>query len=146
MNQQCSPNQFLVLEIYFGKIEDKSCNMVELDIQSEALHCVETVDLDCTIVWSSKTSFLQSKSTNVEIDTICWNLYLDGSNYKEDVGARSILMNPKGNWILVVSQLDFACINNTIEYEVILQSLPTEIDLKVKNIKVYNDSKIMFYP
>ena len=41
------------------------------------------------------------------------------------------------------SRLEFECTNNTAEYEALVQGLKKAIELKVKNLKVYGDSKIV---
>ena len=43
----------------------------------------------------------------------------------------------------MASQLEFACTNNTTEYEGLLQGLKKAIDMKVKNLKVFGDSQII---
>ena len=40
-------------------------------------------------------------------------------------------------------RLEFECTNNTAEYEALVQGLKKEIELKVKNLKVYGDSEIV---
>ena len=40
-------------------------------------------------------------------------------------------------------RLEFECINNTTEYEALIQGLKKAIEFKVKNLKVYGDSEII---
>jgi len=70
-------------------------------------------------------------------------LYFDGSNCLEGAGVGSILIDPEGNRNLMASQLEFACTNNTAEYEGLLQGLKKSIGMNVKNIKVFGDSQII---
>ena len=112
-------------------------------MQSEVLHCTWTIEIYYTIVDNSKTNFVESKSIDVALDTIFWNLYFYGSNWKECASVGSILMVLKGNRISMAIRMEFAWTNNTTKYELLLQGLWKEVDLKVKNIKLYGDSKIV---
>jgi ribonuclease HI len=40
-------------------------------------------------------------------------------------------------------RLEFECTNNTIEYEALVQGLKKDIDLGVKELKVFGDSEII---
>jgi ribonuclease HI len=53
------------------------------------------------------------------------------------------LVDPKKNKILIACRLEFECNNNVVEYEALIQGLRKEIDLGVKNMKVFGDSKII---
>lgn len=67
------PNEQVMLycsNTYFSEFNVQSCNAIEFDVPSKAIHCTQTIELDYTIVDSSKTNFIESKSTNVEIDMI----------------------------------------------------------------------------
>ena len=75
-------------------------------------------------------------------DELC-TLHFDGSKTKEDVSVKCILIDPKRNKTLIVCRLEFECANNVIAYEALIQALRKEIDLGVKNLKVFGDSKII---
>jgi len=72
-----------------------------------------------------------------------WVLYLDGSKCKEGAGAGCILTDPEGNKNLVACRLEFECTNNTTEYEALIQGLEKAIDLRVRKIKFFGDSKMV---
>ena len=55
-------------------------------------------------------------------------------------------MYPDGsrkNKHFISCRLEFECTNNTAEYEALIQVLKKAIEFKVKNLKVYGDSKII---
>lgn len=86
---------------------------------------------------------MDSSSIDIILDAIFWTLYFDGSNCFQGASVGSILINPQGNQHLMASQLEFACTNNTTEYERLLQGLKKAIGMNVKNIKVFGDSQII---
>ena len=59
----------------------------------------------------------------------------------EGSGASCVLIDPKINKHFISCRLEFKCTNNTAEYEALVQGLKKAIELKVKNLKVYGDSK-----
>jgi ribonuclease HI len=66
-----------------------------------------------------------------------------GSKYLEGAGDGCIMKDPNGKKTLIACILEFQCTNTISEYEALLQGLRKEIDLKVTNIKVFGDSKIV---
>jgi hypothetical protein len=72
-----------------------------------------------------------------------WTLYFDGSKSQEGAGAGCILIDQKGKCHFFSCRLEFECTNNTIEYEALVQGLKKAIDLDVKELKVFGDSKII---
>jgi ribonuclease HI len=69
-----------------------------------------------------------------------WTLFFDGSKSLESAGVGCILKDPNVNKIMIACRLDFQCTHNTAEYESLLQGLKKEVYLKVKKIKVFDDS------
>ena len=61
----------------------------------------------------------------------------------EGSGASYVLIDPKKNKHFLSCRLEFECANNIVEYEALVQGLRKEIELKVENLKVYGDSKII---
>ena len=53
------------------------------------------------------------------------------------------MIDPKKNKHFLSCRLEFECTNNTTEYEALVQGLRKAIELKVENLKVYGDSKII---
>ena len=73
-----------------------------------------------------------------------WTLYFDGSKSQEGLGAGCILIDQKGKRHFLSCRLEFECTNNTGEYEALVKGLKKAIDLNVKELKVFRDSKIIF--
>ena len=53
------------------------------------------------------------------------------------------LIDPEKNKHFFSCRLEFEWTNNTIEYEALVQGLKKAIELNVKNLKVFDDSKIV---
>ena len=79
---------------------------------------------------------------SVEVDSF-WTLYFDGSKTLEGSGAGCALIDPRKNKHFLSCRLEFECTNNTSDYKALVQGLKKEIELKVKNMKVYGDSEIV---
>ena len=61
----------------------------------------------------------------------------------EGSGAGCVLIDPKKNKHFLSCRLEFECTNNMAEYEALVQGLRKAIELKVSNLKVFGDSKII---
>jgi ribonuclease HI len=72
-----------------------------------------------------------------------WTLYFDGSKSQEGLRERCILIDPKGKQNFLSWKLEFQCTNNTVEYEALVQGIKKSIDLNIKELKVFGDSKII---
>ena len=44
---------------------------------------------------------------------------------------------------MIACHLEFECTNNDAKYEVLIQGLRKEIDIKVKSIEVFGDSRLV---
>jgi len=72
-----------------------------------------------------------------------WTLHFDGSKSQEGAGSRCILRDSKRKLTILACRLEFEGTNNIDEYEALLQGLKKVVDLKVKNIKLFGDSKFI---
>jgi hypothetical protein len=63
-------------DTFFGEFNAETCNAVQSYVQSEVLHYTQALELNYTIVEYNKTNFVETKSTNIVLDTIFWNLTL----------------------------------------------------------------------
>lgn len=77
------------------------------------------------------------------LSTETQTLYYDGSKTHDRVGARCVLLGPKGNRFLISYRLEFQCTNNTAEYEALVLSLKKAIDLRADFLKVIWDFEII---
>jgi len=62
---------------------------------------------------------------------------------QEGSGAGCILIDPKSKRHFLSRRLEFECTNNTVEYEALVQGIYKDIDLNVKELKVFIDSEII---
>jgi len=77
----------------------------------------------------------------IEIDI--WKMYFDGSCSKEGVEAEIVLISPDKENITQSYKLEFDVTNNVVEYEAFMLGLELARSLKVKNLSVYSDSKLI---
>lgn len=69
-----------------------------------------------------------------------WTLFFDKSKSQEGVGAIYIFIYPAGKHSFLSCILEFRCINNTVEYEALVQGLKKATGLNIKELVVFNDS------
>lgn len=81
--------------------------------------------------------------TDIEVDINFWNIYFDGSKYKERAGAHCVLIDPQQKCTLAAYRLEFECTNNTTEYEAFILGFKKAVEIKVKYFHVFDDSKII---
>jgi ribonuclease HI len=70
-------------------------------------------------------------------------MYFDGSLKLEGVGARVLLISPKGEQLKYVLQIFWKVSNNEAEYEALLHGLHLAISLGIKRLLVYGDSAVV---
>jgi ribonuclease HI len=69
-------------------------------------------------------------------------MYFDGSLKLEGVGARVLMISPKGEQLKYVLEIFRKVSNNKIEYEAMLHGLRLAISLGIKWLLVYDDSAV----
>jgi ribonuclease HI len=69
-------------------------------------------------------------------------MYFDGSLKLEGVGARVLMISPKGEQLKYVLEIFRKVSNNKIEYEAMLHGLRLTISLGIKWLLVYDDSAV----
>jgi hypothetical protein len=112
-----------------------------LVMEGETLFCQEP-----RLETTDKVGGEEEVSRHGEVDDLrsqVWTLYFDGSKLQEGSRAGCILIDPKGKHNFRSCRLEFECTNNTVEYEALVQGLKKSIDLNVKELKVFGDSKII---
>jgi ribonuclease HI len=62
---------------------------------------------------------------------------------KKEQGVGCVFVDPNGKHSFLSCRLEFECMNNTVEYEALVQGLKKAIDLNIKQLKVFGDSKII---
>ena len=130
-------NYFIELEL--GNYQAKEASSIP-DIQPDLLQFSRADEFDCNIVDLVSDVVSDSNSVGVEI---FWIMYFDGSKKLEGSRVGFVLIDPEKNKHFLSCRLEFECTNNTAEYEALVQGLKKEIELKVKNMKVYGDFEII---
>jgi ribonuclease HI len=72
-----------------------------------------------------------------------WSMFFDGSKIQEGAREGCMLIDIEQCKTLISRCLDFEYTNNTVEYKSLVQGLKREIDIKVKYLKLFGDSKII---
>ncbi|GKB79988.1 reverse transcriptase domain-containing protein [Tanacetum coccineum] len=72
-----------------------------------------------------------------------WTLFTDGASNSKGFGAGLVLISPSGVEFTYALQLNFANTNNEAEYEALLVGLRMAKKMKVRNIDVKVDSKLV---
>jgi ribonuclease HI len=70
-------------------------------------------------------------------------MFFDESKTQYVARSRCVLIDHGQGKKLISCRLEFECTNKTVEYEALVQGLKKAIDLKVRYIKVFGDSKII---
>jgi ribonuclease HI len=72
-----------------------------------------------------------------------WGLYFDGSVCSKGRGAGCVIFSPSGVYIDLSVRLEFACSNNQVEYESLLQGHEYLRDLGARDVDVFRDSNLI---
>nr|XP_017246425.1 PREDICTED: uncharacterized protein LOC108218012 [Daucus carota subsp. sativus] len=74
-----------------------------------------------------------------------WLLFFDGASKTKGSGAGLVLQSPDGFIVEYAIKLDFPTTNNEAEYEALIAGLGLARTLRVKNLKVCGDSKLVVF-
>ena len=141
-------------DTFFEELEDELSYTVKSDKQSELLHSNQIVELNCTLVDHSNDASLGSSFCtllNSSFTNPCtkianhnlWTLYFDVSRNAHGVDVGCLLIEPCGIRTYFSCHLESKCTNNDANYESLIQGLKKAIDLKVKSIEVFGDSRLV---
>ena len=132
-------------ELGFGNFMAESSTLSENNQQSEICN-VTAISPNCSLKETisdvnnvNNVNIIESK---VIVHSPIWTLYFDGAKSKEGAGAGCLLVDPQGNKTCIACRMEFSCTNNTVEYEALIQGLKKAIDLGIKELIVFGDSKI----
>ena len=70
-------------------------------------------------------------------------MYFDVSRNAHGVDVGCLLIDPSGIRTYLSCHLESKCTNNNAKYEALIQGLKKAIDLKVKSIEVFGDSRLV---
>jgi ribonuclease HI len=72
-----------------------------------------------------------------------WRMYFDGSSTLTGVGGGVVLISPKGDRPLYVIRLHFCATNNVVEYKALINGLHIATELRVQQLYIHGDSKLI---
>ena len=75
-----------------------------------------------------------------EVERRQWILKFDGSSTKKYVGARIVIISPKGIKTTLYFNLAFKCTNNPAEYEALVIGLEILMELGAQKVNIIGDS------
>ena len=94
------------------------------------------------IVLSLKSKEVEEKEEDLTLKEY-WMLYFDGTSKIKSSGAGLVLQSLDGFMIEYAFKLNFPTINNETEYEALIAVLGLAEVLRVKNLKVCGDSRLV---
>lgn len=80
---------------------------------------------------------------NHKDDNEVWQLFFDGSRSRQGVGGGVILVSPQGIKYYSPFIFQFACSNNSAEYEALIHGLHLSRKRGIKNLQVFGDSELI---
>ncbi|XP_051130788.1 uncharacterized protein LOC127251219 [Andrographis paniculata] len=72
-----------------------------------------------------------------------WKMYFDGSSHKNRAGAGVIFVTSQGEVLPYSFALKEKCSNNVAEYQALILGLKMAVDIKQRQLQVYEDSKLV---
>jgi hypothetical protein len=141
-------------DTFFEELEDELSYTTKSDKKSELLHSNQIVELNCTLVDHSNDASIDSSSCtllNSSFINPCiqltnhnlWTLYFDVSKNKQGVDVDCLLIEPCGIQTYFSCHLESKCTNKDAKSEALIQGPRKAIDLKVKSIEVFGDSRLV---
>jgi hypothetical protein len=141
-------------DTFFEELEDVLSHTTNLDKQYEILHLNQISKLNCTLVYLSNDASIGSGSctlVNSSFTNHCtqltnhnlWMLYFEISRNMHEVDVGYLLIDLCGIRTYFSCQLESKCTNNDSKYEALIQGLLKAIDLKIKSIEVFGNSRLV---
>jgi ribonuclease HI len=72
-----------------------------------------------------------------------WSLFFDGSICTKGCGIGCVMISPSGVIHELAVRLEFACTINQAEYEALVAGLEWLMDMKVKHVHAWGDSRLV---
>jgi hypothetical protein len=141
-------------DTFFKELEDKLSHTMNSDKQYELLHSNQIVELNYTLVdhsndaslGSSFCTLLNSSFTNPRTKIAnhnLWTLYFDVSRNTHGLDVGCLLIDPCGIRTYFTYHRESKCTYNDAKYEALIQGLGKAIDLNIKCIEVFGDSRLV---
>ena len=104
--------------------------------------------VECTInnqeVGGQEQEMIEESKKDKEEPKEYWLLFFDGASKTNGSGAGILLQSPDGSFkVEYAIKLDFPTTNNEAEYEALIAGLGLARTMRVKNLKVYGDSRLV---
>ena len=77
-----------------------------------------------------------------EVERRPWLLKFDGSSTEKSVGARIVIISPKGIKTSLSFNVAFKCTNNQAEYEALLIGMEILMELGAQEVHIIRDSQL----
>jgi ribonuclease HI len=77
------------------------------------------------------------------VEANMWMMYFDGSVCNHGQGVGCFNRSPSGAKYELAIRLEFGCTNNQTEYEALLNSLETLIEMGTRVVVAFGDSKLV---
>ena len=78
-----------------------------------------------------------------EVERRPWVLKFDGSSTEKSVGAKIVIISPKGIKTTLSFSLAFKCTNNQVEYEALVIGLEILMELGAQEVNIIRDSQLV---
>ncbi|XP_024196030.1 uncharacterized protein LOC112199214 [Rosa chinensis] len=72
-----------------------------------------------------------------------WQMFFDGSSRADGAGASVVFISPYRQILPYAFTLGELCSNNVAEYQALIVGLQTAAEMKISNLEVYGDSKLV---
>ena len=143
-----------MFDTFFEELEDELSHTANSNGQSKLLHSNQIAKLNYTLVYLSNDASIGSNSctlVNSSFTNHCtqltnhnlWTLYFDISRNTHGVDVGYLLIDPCGIQTYFSYHLESKCTNNDAKYEALIRGLRNAIDLNIKCIKVFGDSRLV---
>ncbi|XP_074374458.1 uncharacterized protein LOC141714862 [Apium graveolens] len=106
-------------------------------------HALAYFIIECNFPEKEPEPMNMDPETEKYVSTGAWTLKVDGSSTTERSGAGLILKSPKGLTIQTAISFGFPATNYQGEYEALIAGLKLSRTLRVQDLKIYTDSKIV---
>ena len=134
-----------------GRLIKWAIELGEFNIQFKPLmaikaHALADFVVECAINDQEVGGQENDESTGKEKDILrkeFWLLCFDGASKTNTSGAGLVLQSPEGFAIEYAIKLDFATTNNEAEYEALIAGLGLAKMLRVKNLKICGDFRLV---
>ncbi|KAI3468832.1 hypothetical protein Pfo_025495 [Paulownia fortunei] len=116
-----------------GRMVKWAVEMSEYDIDYQSRVAIKAQAL---------TDFLQEMTPTDEVPE-AWLLHVDGSATISDCGASIVLTGPEGEELEFAVRFEFKTSNNEAEYEALVRGLKMALELGVKQLSIFSDSRLV---